>query len=142
MVCETYWNPPRKTMLETDILPDYLSRRRWFAGKDQKVEGTKLKRATFLTHDMSDFFLADCEVQLGAGSETYQLPFGIVWEQETTDALPQQLAFARVRRGRRVGLLTDAFAHRRFAHELLRLMGEGCRYPLTAESWIFADPGF
>jgi maltose alpha-D-glucosyltransferase/alpha-amylase len=34
----------------------------------------------------------------------------ISWEDGITDALPQQLALTRVRRGRRVGFLTDAFA--------------------------------
>jgi maltose alpha-D-glucosyltransferase / alpha-amylase len=116
--------PAAKTLLETDILPDYISRRRWFAGKDQGIKHVKVLRASFLNHGASEFFLADCDVELNVGCETYQLPFGIVWEQETTDALPQQLAFARVRRGRRVGLLTDAFAIDGFAHEVLRLIGE------------------
>ena len=35
---------------------------------------------------------------------------GIVWEEDAIGPLAQQLALARIRRGRRIGYLTDAFA--------------------------------
>ena len=42
----------------------------------------------------------------------------MVWEDEPVPPLPTQLALARVRRGRRVGLLTDAFSLPGFAHQM------------------------
>ena len=39
------------------------------------------------------------------------LPLSVLWDDEPPIALPNQLALARVRRGRRTGLLTDALAH-------------------------------
>jgi len=50
------------------------------------------------------------EIFLQGSGDRYQLPLTILWEDEIVTALPQQLALARVRIGRRVGLLTDAFA--------------------------------
>ncbi len=42
--------------------------------------------------------------------ERYVLPMGLAWEEEALDPLVQPLALARMRRGARVGFLTDAFA--------------------------------
>ncbi len=51
------------------------------------------------------------ESSLSHRTDHYLLPLAIAWEDGQTDALPQQLAApTRVRRGRRVGFLTDAFA--------------------------------
>ena len=47
------------------------------------------------------------------------------WEDEQAAALPSQLALARVRRGRRIGLLTDAFALPDFAREMLAALASG-----------------
>jgi maltose alpha-D-glucosyltransferase / alpha-amylase len=48
------------------------------------------------------------------------LPLGIAWESTNPSPLPQQLALARVRRGPRVGFLTDSFAVDRWAHAVLQ----------------------
>ena len=42
--------------------------------------------------------------------------YAILWEDDRRRALPHRLALARVRRGRRIGLLTDAFSLPGFAH--------------------------
>ncbi len=49
-----------------------------------------------------------------------------------TDALPQQLALARVRRGRRVGFLTDAFATDVLPLAVLRALGRSLVWPLAS----------
>ena len=54
--------------------------------------------------------VTEIEVLLGNHTERYVLPMGLAWEDEAADALVQQLALARIRRGARVGFLTDAFA--------------------------------
>jgi maltose alpha-D-glucosyltransferase / alpha-amylase len=53
------------------------------------------------------------------------LPLSILWEDEPSAALPNQLAVARVRRGRRVGLLTDAFALPSFAYTFVAALAAG-----------------
>ncbi|MNH03337.1 Maltokinase [compost metagenome] len=63
--------------------------------------------------------LSELEV-LGNGVVThYQLPFGLLPEEQISTALPQQLALSRVRRGRQVGLITDAFVLEPFVRAVL-----------------------
>lgn len=57
--------------------------------------------------------------------ERYLLPLSIAWESSTLPALPIQLALARVRRGRHVGYLTDAFTTETFARALLTNLVRG-----------------
>jgi maltose alpha-D-glucosyltransferase / alpha-amylase len=98
-----------RTVLE-EALPTYLARRRWFASKDEHIGAICLPVAEPITGAALDLILAELEVSLSHRSERYLLPLAVAWEDGLTDALPQQLALARVRRGRRVGFLTDAFA--------------------------------
>jgi maltose alpha-D-glucosyltransferase/alpha-amylase len=93
-----------------EALPSYLARRRWFASKDEKIEAIKLSMAEPISSNAIDLILTELEVTLSRRTEHYLLPLAIAWEDDLPDALPQQLALARVRRGRRVGFLTDAFA--------------------------------
>ncbi len=103
-------NPPERQILETESLPAYLARRRWFASKDQKIERVRLSFGEPVANGQTELLLAEVEVTVATGTQNYLLPLAIAWEDGITDALPQQLALARVRRGRRVGFLTDAFA--------------------------------
>jgi maltose alpha-D-glucosyltransferase/alpha-amylase len=57
-----------------------------------------------------------------SGTDHYFLPLGMIREEDIVSALPQQLALARLRRGRKVGLLTDAFVLDSFAFVILDLM--------------------
>ncbi|HTW53545.1 MAG TPA: maltose alpha-D-glucosyltransferase [Stellaceae bacterium] len=93
-----------------EALPAYLARRRWFASKDEQIGSIRLSMAEPITGATLEIILAELEVSLAHRADHYLLPLAIAWEDGLTDALPQQLALARVRRGRRVGFLTDAFA--------------------------------
>ncbi len=101
--------PPGRTLLEGEALPAYLPKRRWFAGKDRRLRATRIAYAVPLP-GAPDVLLAEVAAELEDGAERYVLPLGIAWEEERPSPLPQQLALARVRRGRRVGMLTDGFA--------------------------------
>ena len=63
----------------------------------------------------------------GGGTSCWLLPLAILWEDEPSAALPNRLALARVRRGRRLGLLTDAFALPGFAHRFVSCLAAGQR---------------
>ncbi|WP_081761393.1 maltose alpha-D-glucosyltransferase [Methylopila sp. 73B] len=104
----------RKT-LETAVLPTYLSKRRWFSGKDQKQILPRIKSLTRLSARGQDIGLVEVEVTGGAEPTRWLLPLAVVSEDETLSALPGRLALARVRKGRDVHLLTDAFAIPSFA---------------------------
>ena len=53
----------------------------------------------------------------------------ILWEDEASTSLPNRLALARVRRGRRLGLLTDAFALPSFAQRFVTAMIAAQEFP-------------
>jgi maltose alpha-D-glucosyltransferase/alpha-amylase len=109
--------PALKATLENEILPTYLAKRRWFAAKD--AGGTKLEISCQPAFPESAHPVVLVEVRVKDSGDRYQLPLTILWEDEVVTALPQQLALARVRMGRRVGLLTDAFAVESFPLMLL-----------------------
>jgi maltose alpha-D-glucosyltransferase / alpha-amylase len=93
-----------------EALPAYLARRRWFASKDEQIGAVRMSMAEPIIDRALEIILAELEVTLSRRTEHYLLPLAIAWEDGLTEALPQLLALTRVRRGRRVGFLTDAFA--------------------------------
>ena len=117
--------PQYRREFETSILPPYLAKRRWFGGKDQKLDNARVAVTARLGSDR-EMALVLVEASHQGATGRYLLPLGIGWDDAITAALPQQLALARVRRGRRTGFLTDAFALPAFVHELLaQLRGAG-----------------
>jgi maltose alpha-D-glucosyltransferase/alpha-amylase len=115
-------SPTARNTIETESLPAYLRRRRWFASKDQIIKSTRLIRTDKIPGRTIDILLAEVEVQMANKSERYQLPLGISWDGETNSVLPQQLALARVRQTRKMGYLTDAFALDVFPLGLIRAL--------------------
>ena len=86
-----------------------------------------------------DMLLAEVEVKTGDTTSRWLLPLSISWEDESSAALPSQLALARVRRGRRIGLLTDAFSLPAFAHQMVASLADGRRID-TPEGQIVFEP--
>lgn len=126
---------PIKATLENTVLPEYLGKRRWFAGKDAKIRQTKFACSMILKNTVAHgkdqigepIILTEVSVELGteSGTETqrYQLPLTVFFEDSTPHpALLDQLALTRVRRKRRVGLLTDAVAADSYAVWLVRAL--------------------
>jgi maltose alpha-D-glucosyltransferase/alpha-amylase len=127
-----------RRLLESEILPPYLALRRWFAAKDRKLLGVRIARAEAITARGAEFLLAELEVKTDGGTDTYQVPLGIVWEEDAIGPLPAQLALARIRRGRRIGYLTDAFAADALPHAVLRGLRAEARLKLTEGELRFA----
>ncbi|MEZ2409289.1 maltose alpha-D-glucosyltransferase [Bosea sp. RCC_152_1] len=128
--------PQYRREFEKNILPAYLVKRRWFAAKDQTLEGASIAYTARIGAGR-EVALVAIEAWLGNGSERYLLPIGIGWDDEVTSALPQQLALARVRRGRRTGFVTDAFTLPSFIQELLSLLKLGSRVRTSAGEIVF-----
>ena len=114
--------PATRAILESEALPAYLRRRRWFASKDQQIKSTKLSRTDKIPGRTLDILPAEVEVQLGTRTERYHLPLGIFWDGSTNSPLPQQLALARVRKTGQMGYLTDAFAVDAFPLGVIRAL--------------------
>jgi maltose alpha-D-glucosyltransferase/alpha-amylase len=108
-----------RSVVEQEILPTYLGKRRWFSAKDQKLQSAHFTRLVQLPHTEREILLAEVETNAGGGIAHWQLPLSIWWEDDPSLALPTQLALARVRRVNRVGLLTDGFAVGAFAHAVM-----------------------
>jgi len=126
--------PENVRLLESEVLPSYLSRRRWFASKDQKLHAVRL--AALTTIPDAGFAFTEIEADVGRHTERYILPLAISWGADTTVPLFMQLALARVRRGRTIGHLTDAFALPLFAHGVMRKLRERAAIPTVQKSEI------
>ncbi|HSC83931.1 MAG TPA: maltose alpha-D-glucosyltransferase, partial [Pseudomonas sp.] len=103
---------PNRRVLEQEVLGTYLAKRRWFSAQDGAVRIPGLLYAA----PFGDLCVL-CEMVVG--EDCYQLPLAYVDEHQAGSALPQQLALARLRRGRQVGLLTDAFSLPEFTYAVL-----------------------
>ncbi|HEY1075746.1 MAG TPA: maltose alpha-D-glucosyltransferase [Fontimonas sp.] len=115
---------PLRGILENEILPLYLPRRRWFSAKHEALQSVRIVDATPLPHPRRDLLLLEIEVS-SDGGQRYLLPVGLLPEDEAITAVPQQLALARVRRINEVSFLTDALAIDGLAHSIVELLREG-----------------
>ena len=120
--------PQGRAILEGEALPAYVPKRRWFAAKTERLHRVDIAYAVRL-QGAGEVLLAEIAVQLGEREDRYVLPLAIAWEDETTGALAQQLALARIRRGRRIGVLTDAFAVDGFATGLVAMLRGSATLP-------------
>jgi maltose alpha-D-glucosyltransferase / alpha-amylase len=87
-------------LLNRDTLPAYLAKRRWFAAKGDTLDTAQLAYTARLPGGDRELLLAEVETTSGGTATRWLLPLSIVWEDEASAALPNQLALARVRRGR------------------------------------------
>jgi len=117
--------------LETEVLPTYLGMRRWFAAKDAKLQKVRLAYYTLMTPGIENILLAEVEADVQHGgskdivTDRYFLPLAVSWDNSgTASPLPQQLALARVRSGRTVGYLTDAFSLAALPEAMLKLLNQ------------------
>jgi maltose alpha-D-glucosyltransferase / alpha-amylase len=119
-----------RTSLEHEVLPTFLTQRRWFGERGAEAFSTRLLNIVPI-----DASLALALVQMGEkrGSSTYSLPLAIQWTRFDR-AQQLQNAIAAVRKGARVGTLIDAAADADFIAAILgkvrrgqTLEADGCR---------------
>ncbi|RWU21487.1 maltose alpha-D-glucosyltransferase [Pseudomonas alkylphenolica] len=122
---------PSRDALQDSILPQYLPKRRWFASKDSVIEQVRIAYGVRLTTAANPVLFSEIEVGAAGQSTRYLLPFGLIAEEQINSAPPQQLALARVRRGRQVGLITDAFVLESFVRAVLLACQNGSRLPCS-----------
>jgi maltose alpha-D-glucosyltransferase/alpha-amylase len=119
---EELLDEPLRSTMEQVSLAVYLPKRRWFAGKDKAIDKVHIAYAVRFGDAQRPVLLSEIEVTSGEEQVRYQLPFGFLAEDNISSALPQQLALARVRRGRQVGLVTDAFTLEPFIRAVVQGM--------------------
>ncbi|WP_228244077.1 maltose alpha-D-glucosyltransferase [Porphyrobacter sp. GA68] len=111
-----------RAVLEQGILPDYIPHRRWFRAKHETIVHLEITSLAPMP-DTEDLLLGEIAVTTSdSGTARYALPIGIAWDGRQHGPYATNLALARVRRERNVGLLTDGFALPQFAHAALSAM--------------------
>ncbi|WP_434557690.1 maltose alpha-D-glucosyltransferase [Pseudomonas sp. Z4-20] len=120
---------PSRTTLEQGILPNWLQNRRWFAGKDSAIENIDIVYGVRFGDPQHPVLLSEIDVTSAGQTLRYQLPFGLLADDQVGPALPQQLALSRVRRGRQVGLITDAFTLENFVRAVMQGMQDSTVLP-------------
>ncbi len=114
--------PTGRAILEREVLPAYLQKRRWFASKGEKLTAVKLAYAVKLGEGLRASLLTEVEAEIGDRVESYALPLGICRDDHVSGPLTQQLAVTRVRRAAEVGYLTDGFALDAFTRNVIDAM--------------------
>ena len=112
-------------LIEDEALPQYIAKRRWFGLKDQAIKNARIMNVAKIGDEPHEILLSEIEVKTTGATTRWLLPLGILWEDESSAALPTRLALARVRRGRKTGLLTDAFALPDFARHVVAALAGG-----------------
>ena len=116
---------PTRAVLENNALLQYLPKRRWYGGKDVAIDSLRIAYGVRLNTATTPVLFSEIEVHSAGQVSRYQFPFGFIAEDQIHSALPQQLALARVRRGRQVGLITDAFVLESFIHAVVEGLQKG-----------------
>ena len=126
-------NTASRRTLEREVLPSYVRERRWYQQKDAMGGSVSIDILGRLS-DESELLYMEVRAQTDGREERYALPLAIAWEDAASSPFEAPLALARVRKGSRVGLMTDAFASPAFAHDVLAGLKEsrvvtvgGCR---------------
>src|SRR5262249_24387158 len=109
---------PAHTQLEREALPQYIAKRRWSGLRDQTIKAARIATSTNIGEGDHEILLTEIEVKANGAATRWLLPLGILWGEESAVALPIRLALARVRRGRRCGLLSGGCCFPDFARRV------------------------
>lgn len=110
------------------ILPQFLARQRWFAGKNVGIAKVSARSLGQLPRTDSLLTLVDVEARNGE-TQSYFLPLAVEWRQDNQGAT-SPYAIAEIRHGSRTALLLDAAVEPFFARDLMALMRTGGNAPL------------
>jgi maltose alpha-D-glucosyltransferase/alpha-amylase len=108
-------------ILERDVLPEFLMRQRWFAGKDARAATVKLRQFATLAGRSTTHPLTRCEVSFPGGEmQDYFLPLSAAWGSDKLSSTSPVLPFtlAKIRKGSRVAALLDAAKDQDFILDL------------------------
>ncbi|TLU72428.1 maltose alpha-D-glucosyltransferase [Lichenicoccus roseus] len=114
--------PAARQLLEREVLPEYLPKRRWFSSKSERLGSIRFAYLVPLqTGRDNRSVITEIEVKVGDRTERYCLPLSAV-DETTCIPLAAQLALSRVRRSALVGYITDGFTVDDFTRSTLNLI--------------------
>ncbi len=111
--------------LERDVLPAFLTARRWFAEKDSALHSVRLEAAIPLSGGDPGFMLALVDTVTTRGASRYLLPLTVKWGRFDRIDVNLGQVMSTVRRGPREGTLLDACGDRDFIALLLQRLHAG-----------------
>jgi len=117
-----------RILFEREVARQYLPLRRWYGGKDTKLEAASLVSVIPFPPDRPHSLLVVLETKLQneSAAHRYFLPLTLDWRE--IQVLPpqlQSLTLAKVRKGAREGTLYEAAASEAFALELVEQVRRG-----------------
>lgn len=110
---------PARDILEQQSLPAYLPKRPWVSNPGEPANEVRVLHANTFGDSTNQYLLAEVELNGRSVPEFYYLPLAFVPDNHAS-TLSQQLAVARLRQKRTVGLLTDAFTLPDFSRKVIR----------------------
>jgi len=130
---------PNLLQLDSDVIPKFLPRQRWFGAKDQRVKAASVLARGEITRPAEegsgpDRYLAGVvEAQLVRGErQRYFLPLAAIWSSAETELrlglIPATLA--ELRQFRREGALVDALSQDGFPLALMEAIRQEATNPL------------
>lgn len=119
-------NTRERYALEHDVLPAFMSERRWFADKSRRLPVAKLQTVIPVErHGISTALALVTVAGEQKASSRYVVPLTVKWTRLNRAGVPASDAVAAVRRGSREGTLLDASSDQDFVTLLLRLIHAG-----------------
>jgi maltose alpha-D-glucosyltransferase/alpha-amylase len=129
-----------RPVLRQDLLPAYIMQRRWFQNKDERIGSVEISAFDPLPGAGQEAMFVELLVHVGERAERYTLPLTVAWEDAPSNPFEAPLAIGRVRRGRRVGLLTDAFASPVLPRAMIRGLKTSAVVELASGGRILCRP--
>ena len=126
---------PLKTKFETEVLPDFISRQRWYGGKSQDIKSVRIVDWTQLNipGEQAGLFIAEIESAEGA-KEFYALYLSIAsgyHAQQMIEYRPHHV-LAELRRRAESLAIYDALQSDQFCRKLLQSIGDGTKFPMQS----------
>ncbi len=126
-------------LLERDIIPGFLPRQRWFAGKDQRLQSARvlayaeIAAPGALSGDVYLLHIAEAQ-QASGETQQYMLPLAAVWSPAGSDLRQSLLpvTLAELRQSSREGALVDALSQDGLGLALAEAVGREAVVTLTA----------
>src|SRR5690606_38295251 len=131
-----------RNQFETDTLPRYIEKQRWYGGK-----GAPIKRARLVDHAIWEqgkwsWLLPLLVVETAAEDSHYFVPLAMAWEEGAGDEDERlrsltAAAVARVRQQANVGVMSDAYADECYCRALVEAIGARRELPTASGRLVF-----
>jgi maltose alpha-D-glucosyltransferase / alpha-amylase len=131
------FRPHNLVQLESEVIPSFLPRQRWFGAKDQRLRKVSIEARGEIARPTADgagsetFLATLVEVALGQDRrQHYFLPLAEIWSPAETDQGLVPVTLAELRQFRREGAIVDAMSQDGFALAVMDAIAREAGLPL------------